>query len=279
MLLFDSVMCLMDRKYKFSVITVCYNAAEIVRETVQSILGQTFSSFEYIVIDGGSSDGTQTIISALIYDCDIDVQLISEKDNGIYDAMNKGIRMAKGDYVIFMNAGDRFYSNSVLEKIDAFASSADVIYGSHCVRYDVLSDVVVRKHGNLDEIWKGMIFSHQSVFVRRRLLTLNLFDQAEPIIADYFSFIRFYYSGCSFAAADVIVSEITAGGVSDRRRIYCTWRRFIAVLKYKPASEVLFFYLCEILKQAAIIWVKKFTPLTLHVWVRRRRNLREGSYV
>jgi glycosyltransferase involved in cell wall biosynthesis len=112
---------------KLSIITVCRNIKDTIQRTCESIINQTWQDFEWIVVDGGSTDGTVEILKR--YKDRIDI-LISEPDNGIYNAMNKGIKIATGEYLNFMNGGDSFYDNGVLEKVFKNKEySADILYG------------------------------------------------------------------------------------------------------------------------------------------------------
>ncbi|WP_203293136.1 glycosyltransferase family 2 protein [Luteirhabdus pelagi] len=113
---------------RISIITVNYNDAEGLQKTMDSVLGQSFSDFEYVVIDGGSSDNSAQVIEErqrqLAY-------WVSEADTGVYEAMNKGLRQAKGDYVLFLNSGDRFHSTEVLERVaPALTTGEDILYGN-----------------------------------------------------------------------------------------------------------------------------------------------------
>ena len=105
---------------KYSIITVNYNNKEGLRKTIESVVRQTYRDFEFIVIDGGSTDGSTDILKE--YDEQINYW-VSEKDSGIYNAMNKGIKKSIGDYLIFMNSGDCFYQNDVLETVNSKKSS------------------------------------------------------------------------------------------------------------------------------------------------------------
>lgn len=121
-------------KLLISVVTVCYNAADTIEKTMLSVLNQTYHDIEYIIIDGGSTDGTVEIIRKY---ADRIAYWVSEPDKGIYDAMNKGIKVATGEWINFMNAGDEFVDANVLDKL-FFAktvANVDVIYGNTLMKY------------------------------------------------------------------------------------------------------------------------------------------------
>src|SRR5476651_671654 len=111
---------------KLSVITIVYNNVRDIERTMLSVLNQTYPNIEYIIIDGASTDGTLAIIKK--YESQI-AKLISEKDGGIYYAMNKGLAVATGDYVLFMNSGDEFYTKDTVASVFATADDADIYYG------------------------------------------------------------------------------------------------------------------------------------------------------
>ena len=170
-----------NKRLKISVVTVCYNAVGIIEDTIQSVINQTYPELEYIIIDGGSTDGTVDIIkrysSKLTY-------WVSEPDKGIYDAMNKGIKAASGAYINFMNAGDRFYDNEVLKK---FASQADenckIIFGDWVIKLDNLFEY--RKPLSIKYLDTKLMFTHQAVFVSLSYHKMNLFDTRYKLAADY----------------------------------------------------------------------------------------------
>ena len=112
---------------KYSIITVNYNNKEGLRRTIESVIHQTFHDYEFIIIDGGSTDGSMDVLKE--YDAQINYW-VSEPDSGIYNAMNKGIAKAKGEYLNFMNSGDCFYTADVLEKVSLYNSNADFIVGT-----------------------------------------------------------------------------------------------------------------------------------------------------
>lgn len=173
---------------KISVITVCYNAANTIEETIKSVLSQTYSNIEYIIIDGGSKDGTLDIIQK--YKSFISV-IISEPDKGIYDAMNKGVKHSSGEWINFMNAGDKFYSANTVEKIFCSNHQANrVIYGSTLMKFSYGNYIV--KPDKLESIINKMTMCHQSIFVKRSESIKHPFKDQYGLVADHGSLIEIY---------------------------------------------------------------------------------------
>lgn len=161
-----------------SIITVCYNAEETIERTLQSVSSQNLSNYEYIIIDGKSKDGTLQIIEQ--YTSCVDL-LISEPDKGLYDAMNKAIKKATGDYLCFLNAGDKFHSNDTLEltfnKVKELKVKPDVIYGETAIVDNKGEFIRMRRHSTPKQLsWKsfkkGMVVCHQAFIPRRSLVPL-----------------------------------------------------------------------------------------------------------
>ncbi len=172
---------------RISVVTIVYNDAAHIERTLKSVIGQSAKDrIDYIVVDGMSTDGTSEIIQR--YEQSLS-KYIREADQGIYDAMNKGLRAATGDYVIFMNSGDCFSETDVVERIIGCAekTGADIVYGHYRELDDSgceSKDIPCR---DSKWIWYGMVASHQSIFYGRNLLVANniVFDQTYKIAADY----------------------------------------------------------------------------------------------
>lgn len=200
---------------KVSVITVVFNNVLSIERTILSVLSQNYLNFEYIIIDGGSTDGTLDIINK--YRTKVDV-VISERDNGIYDAMNKGAQLATGEWVNFMNSGDEFYSSTVLSEI--FLGSIDlsnfsVLYGQVLLSLSYGTFRVIPEE--LGVINSRLPFCHQSSFVKRKELLNNLFDLSLKIVADHNLFYQLYKSGSVFYYFPSIVSKYFAeGGFSTK---------------------------------------------------------------
>lgn len=152
---------------KVTVVTVSYNAEKEIERTIQSVLGQTYPHVEYIIIDGASTDGTVDIIKK--YEDKLGYW-ISEPDEGIYYAMNKAIDKASGKWVNFMNAGDTFTDESVIERmIKQSSSDADIYYGSRYIISDNNSPIL-QQYTSLHTIYQKMPFGHQASFTKKEIL-------------------------------------------------------------------------------------------------------------
>lgn len=165
-------------KPKFSIITVTFNAASVIEPTLASVAEQSYRNFEYLLIDGGSTD--DTVVKAKASGIKF-AHIVSERDKGLYDAMNKGIKLAKGDYLCFLNAGDAFHSPDTLEKIVAAipegASLPDILYGETAEVDDNRNFVRMRRLQAPDKLhWtsfkQGMMVCHQAFYARRDLVPL-----------------------------------------------------------------------------------------------------------
>ena len=199
-----------------TLITVAYNAVKDIENTILSVLNQTYPNIEYIIIDGGSTDGTLDIIKK--YEDKISYW-VSEPDKGIYDAMNKGALKATGEWLNFMNAGDTFYNEQVLEKVfkDNDWSDADVIYGDVVYVYPNKEDF--RKALSINRMKKNIPFCHQSVFVRTELQQKHLFNTTYKICADYKVFFDLYNEHYKFKYKNIIVSKFLFGGCSTKSAV------------------------------------------------------------
>lgn len=152
-----------------SVVTVVYNRAQELETTLASVVNQTYGQVEYIIVDGGSTDGTLDIIKK--YEDRIDFW-ISEPDKGIYDAMNKAIDLATGEWINFMNSGDRFAAPDALTFFER-PFSADVVYGDAEIEYPGFTKAW--KKTELSNLWKRMAFCHQACFVKTAAIRLSRF--------------------------------------------------------------------------------------------------------
>lgn len=180
----------MEISKKISVITVTYNAGNVIEKTLKSILSQSYQNIELIIIDGKSSDNTIDIIKK--YQDGIST-LISEKDEGIYDAMNKGIDLATGEFIIYMNAGDTFYDDTVVSSIAKTITDVPdcvVGYGSTLIHYP-FGDYIVDPDSP-SELERCMPFCHQSVFVKADVIKKFKFQNNLKIAGDHNQLLRIF---------------------------------------------------------------------------------------
>lgn len=196
-----------------SIITIALNAEKYLKQTIQSVLSQTYKHIEYIVIDGGSTDGTLDIIEK--YKNAID-HIISEKDEGIADAMNKGATLAKGDYIVFLHADDYFVNENAIEAVvEEMDKTADIVACS--IQYGERQSTCKPRGYNFWFNFKQGIY-HQGVVCRRDLIEkLNGFDMQFNIAMDYDFFLRAYRIGAKLVKVPAILSVMRDTGISSRR--------------------------------------------------------------
>ncbi|MCR5711269.1 MAG: glycosyltransferase [Prevotella sp.] len=203
-----------------TIITVCRNNALGLEKTIQSVESQTWAKKEFLIIDGASTDKTLDVIKA--HETGI-TQWISEPDQGIYDAMNKGVQMAKGEWVIFMNAGDTFADSNILQRVFGHSSpTAPSTFGIPPKEFDVIyGDVIKGKTIKKAESPKNshrMFFCHQSAFIKTTCLKEFPFDTIHRMSADFKQIKQLYQSGKSFCQLDFPIANFDTQGVSNTSR-------------------------------------------------------------
>ena len=206
---------------KVSIITVVYNNKDTIKDAIESVLNQTYKNIEYIIVDGGSTDGTVNIIKN--YEDKID-KFISEKDNGIYDAMNKGIKLASGDIVGILNSDDFYASNNIIEKVvnEFIEKKVDSVYGDLVYVDAKNTDKIVRywrskpfKEGLFKKGWHP---PHPTFFVRKEIYNkCGLFNLNFKIAADYELMLRFLEK-CKISSSYIpqVLVKMRIGGESNK---------------------------------------------------------------
>lgn len=224
-------------RLKISIITITYNNLIGLCRTAESVLSQTITNFEWIIVDGASTDGTQVYLQNIRQQWQGRpeyLQIISEQDSGIYNAMNKGIRLTHGEYLQFLNAGDYLTSPSILEQICSLPIAADVIYGN---RIDIYSTGETKKHQMPTQItayflWHSMI-SHQASFIRRTLFdTVGLYREDLKYASDWEFFLKaFVQHNATSEYVDLDIVYFDKGGrssnmanrmemIAERKRVF-----------------------------------------------------------
>jgi len=188
-----------------TIVTVSYNTKRIIEETILSVINQDYSNVEYIIIDGGSNDGTQEVIEK--YRSSIS-HYVSERDGGIYFGMNKGIDSATGEYLLFLNAGDVFVDSHVLSEVAAFIGlnpGYDVIYGDSEQSFEYGSYIVSPKQAYINN---KMSISHQATFVKTSALRAHKFNTKYKYAADFEQLSFFYLNNYSFLYCGRLISKV-----------------------------------------------------------------------
>lgn len=245
---------------KVSVITIAYNCVSDLEVTITSVLNQSFSDFEFVIVDGGSKDGSKELIKKYQ---DRIKNWVSEPDNGIYDAMNKGLEMATGEFVLFMNAGDTFYAADTLEKIPfSTYPDADIFYGE---------TMMIDTNGNMPGLrskklphklkWtdfrKGMVVCHQSILVRRDIAPKYNLDY--KLSADVEWVLHCLKRSKQNVFTGTIIACFLEGGASKQRHTESLGERFEIMKKYFGLPATLYSHMVFIIQTILVkIGIKPF---------------------
>lgn len=217
---------------KLTVITIVYNNVRDIERTINSVLRQTYKKIEYIIIDGKSTDGTLGVIEK--YKEGIS-KIVSEPDKGIYDAMNKGLALATGDYVLFMNSGDEIYDEHTVENVFAAAAGADIYYGETEMYNDNWESLGKRRHEAPEEFdWTsfkyGMNVSHQAIYVRRSIT--SPYDLNYKYSSDIDWIIKAAKKASNIVNVNRYVAKYLVGGISKKKHRESLKERFKIFTKY-----------------------------------------------
>jgi glycosyltransferase involved in cell wall biosynthesis len=257
---------------KISVVTVNFNMADQIGPTLDSVFAQDYPNFESIVIDGGSTDGSREIIAGFGGRL---AHWVSEPDRGLYDGMNKGVAAATGDWVLFMNSGDRFASSTVLS--DMFRDpheDADLVYGDHIRVYPDHGVERILRAEPPSVLPLRMHCSHQSLFMRREILFERPFAM-NLLAADYDAILSAYVNGKTFKHVPCIVAIAAVGGRSDRYRLTILMQRMRVVRRNGLLSWGTFLhYVWLIMRVLTAAFCKALLPKSVIVFVLRHRTIR-----
>lgn len=226
----------MNRKSKVSVITVVYNDKDNFITTLKSITSQNYDNLEYIVIDAKSTDGTIDIINK--YKDTID-HWVSESDNGIYEAMNKGVNLATGEWINFMNAGDTFAGKSIVSDfIDAVHDATDLYFGDINYFESSSSDnAIYREAMGIKNIYEIIPCCHQALFAKKSLLKKYPFNTEYKIAADYDFLLQCYTNKYEFQYENKAICNFIGGGIHQEQFIKTRIESMMILNKFLKKSE------------------------------------------
>ena len=211
---------------RYTIITVNYNNITGLEKTILSVINQNFKDYEFIIIDGGSNDGSIDIINNYIDKIDY---WISEKDTGVYNAMNKGVLKAHGQYLNFMNSGDCLHSSNTLQEVDQEINGEDIITGSFFDRENSVVHKILSKDVTLLTLLKET-FNHQSTFYKRDLFKKRLYDEKLFIQSDSkFNMKSIIFDNCSVKVIDLIVADYDFNGISgtNKELVEKEWQKLL----------------------------------------------------
>ena len=250
-----------------TIITVAYNSATIIEQTILSVISQTYPRIEYIIIDGGSTDGTIDIIKKY---SDRITYWISEPDKGIYDAMNKGIKKATGKWINFMNCGDTFYDNYVIENIlNNINKNIDIIYGNTNLVYSFGSYILKAEKDVSSKQY--MPFCHQSSFTNSNLMKRYGYDLQYKICADRNFFYTAYKNHASYEYVDIVISNYEAeSGVSANNLQQAFYEMGLIVGKTDLFKWKLKYFVVSIYSKV-LIFAKRNLPTSIFQFIRKQK--------
>lgn len=268
---------------RFTVITICMNEERNIDATIRSVLAQTYIGYEYIIKDGLSKDRTVEIAqsyASAFAEKGIPYRIISQSDQGIYDAMNQAVQEAHGEWVLFMNAGDLLADASVLQRVngETCMDEADIVYGDTIDRVDDL--YLYAKARDLNGMRFEMNFCHQSCFTRREQLKANPFSLEYRICSDNHFYLYRYQEGKKFCHIPVTVSVYDRSGISSNAKLRT--QEMISILEKNPVrDEEAIIFMKNRMKRIhhadlmhRILW--RFIPARIRTMRRLRRKRKQG---
>jgi glycosyltransferase involved in cell wall biosynthesis len=267
---------------KITIVTIVFNGENYIGKTIQSVIEQDYLNIEYIVVDGNSTDKTKEIINKYLDKISI---FISEPDQGIYDAMNKGANLAMGDWIIYMNAGDTFYEPSSISKIsNLFNTDADVI----CAGTEkILIDQLQTRHfqvypGTIDQLWRQMPTCHQAIVVRTACQKKYQFDTSYQWCGDHEMLARMYLDKKKFTMTNTLFCYFDCSGGQARSPLIYIKERWRLSRNLVPFRQRILYYGYEYFNYLVlgriIALIKFFIPDSVILKLRKMRHTDGVTY-
>lgn len=241
---------------KISVVTAVLNDVSNIEKTILSVLNQTYTNIEYIIIDGGSKDGTVDVIKKY---ADRLAYWVSEKDSCIAEAMNKGIDRATGEYVNFINSGDYFISSTVFSDIFTTQRSADMLYGSFIGNFSGQAVLCTAHASATDNAWQGMQLCHSALFAKSSVIKKFKLDVHYRISPDVDFVSKCVASGCTFERLDQIIFRVGIPQTSEKYWLKGRVENWHIARKYFPGLRTDWFHLHYLVREVVFRYFKKAT--------------------
>lgn len=252
-----------------SVITLVKNDALGLKKTILSVSNQVYENIEHIVIDGGCTDGTNGIISKNISNID---KWKSEPNCGISEALNKGIELSSGEWIIILNSGHTFFNPEVIQNIirKNIICKYDLIFGDMVLKTS-FGDII-KYSKPINTLWKGMSFSHQSSLIKADIFNKYKYDENYKYACDFELIFKLYIEDFNFKYISIIVSRRKIQGNTDSNIIKSTLERYQIVKQYRKELSVHLFYIAIIIKYT----FRKIIPirfLNIYYKIRYKKNI------
>lgn len=223
---------------KVSIITVTFNAEKLIEATIQSTIKQNYKNIEYIVIDGLSTDSTVNTIKK--YSNNISYWL-SEKDKGIYDAMNKAIDKSTGEWIIFMNAGDTFYSNDTISNFLKDVQKDTELYNGAINFFDEkTNNATIKLPYGLEKVWITVPCWHQASFIKTSLMKKYMYSLEYKIAGDHDFYLKCFVKNHKFQFSNMIISNMLAGGLHAQQNKLAYIESMHIIAKYAPDINLVY---------------------------------------
>ncbi|MDD3079177.1 MAG: glycosyltransferase family 2 protein [Paludibacter sp.] len=230
---------------KLSIITINYNNASGLEKTIKSVIAQTFKDFEYLIVDGDSRDNSVQIIETLLKNSDCTFSFVSEPDDGIYNAMNKGIKKAKGEYCLFLNSGDELISGSVLNDVFNVMQqpTADILIGNELRDNHIIK---TKFPVTFFDLYSSSL-PHQSTFIRRELFyRVGFYNENFKIVSDWEFWLKsIIIFNCSVIKIDFLIANYNITGISNSEIELRTKERGIVLAELFPKMVIADYYTFE----------------------------------
>jgi glycosyltransferase involved in cell wall biosynthesis len=261
----------MKKQPLITIVTVCYNAEKLLEKTILNIQKQTYPNIEHFIVDGNSTDSTLELVKKWVANSasHVDFKWLSEADEGIYDAMNKGAKLAKGQYINFMNAGDCFLENDSLEKVFAQTpSDAQVIYGDYQARFETYKKIIQAK--SLSEAWTRITICHQSVIYQTELVKEHPYS-GKYITSDFEQLFTLFQKKYKFHYLGFPLADYSDDGVSAKAKIKIAQELLEYIPEYDKSFQTLWALRIRYVRVLVVETVRSILPIS---WFEKLEQLK-----